>query len=417
MGVRAKKVTVTTSFTLSRTATALKRSVMRDLLALTARPGVISLAGGLPADDNLPLTQLQTCLEAVLTRDGARTLQYGPPFAPLKEQVALLMQAHGVACTPEEVFITNGNQQGLELAARLLLNEGDCAALEQFTFTGIQQAVSGRGAEILGVPTDLQTGIEIEALEAAVAAHNPKLAVIIPDFHNPLGVSVSAEKRSQIAELSQRYNLPIIEDDPYSALRFEGQATAPLKAFDETGRVIYLGSFSKMLAPALRLGWMVAPRELLPRLTVLRESLDLESSQLIQRAVTEFLARGFLPAHLAQLNAANLHKRNLMVAALERELSGLAHWTVPEGGLFIWLTLPEGVDTAELFNAALAQNVAFVPGHAFAADGHSGANCARLNFSKPTAEQIEEGVKRLAEVIKEHLAVSGVTVSSVLHQD
>lgn len=379
---------------------------MRDLLALTARPGVISFAGGLPADDNLPLVQLQTCIEAVLTRDGARALQYGPPFAPLKEQIALLMQARGVECTPEEVFITNGNQQGLELAARLLLNEGDSAALEQFTFTGIQQAVSGRGAEILAVPTDLQTGVAVEVLEAAITKHSPKLAIIIPDFHNPLGVSVSAEKRAHMAELSARYHLPIIEDDPYSALRFEGQAAAPLKAFDEAGRVIYLGSFSKMLAPALRLGWMVAPRELLPRLTVLRESLDLESSQLTQRTVAEFLARGLLTPHLAQLNAANLIKRNQMLAALERELGGLAHWTAPEGGLFIWLTLPEDMDTAELFNAALAQNVAFVPGSAFAADGASGANCARLNFSKPTLEQIDAGITRLANVIKEQITIS-----------
>lgn len=405
MEARAKKVTVTTSFTLSRTASTLKRSVMRDLLALTARPGVISLAGGLPADDHLPLSQLQTCLEAVLTRDGARALQYGPPFAPLKEQIARLMQARGVECAPDEVFITNGNQQGLELAARLLLNEGDSAALEQFTFTGIQQAVSGRGAEILAVPTDLQTGVEVEALEAAIIKHSPKLAVIIPDFHNPLGVSVSAEKRAQIVELSARHRLPIIEDDPYSALRFEGQTAAPLKAFDEAGRVIYLGSFSKMLAPALRLGWMVAPRELLPRLTVLRESLDLESSQLTQRTVAEFLARGWLTPHLAQLNAVNLHKRNGMLAALERELGGLAHWTAPEGGLFIWLTLPEGMDTAELFNTALAQDVAFVPGSAFAADGASGANCARLNFSKPSLEQIDVGITRLASVIKTHLSL------------
>jgi 2-aminoadipate transaminase len=379
---------------------------MRDLLALTARPGVISLAGGLPADDNLPLTQLQTCLEAVLTRDGARALQYGPPFAPLKEQIALLMQARGVECTPDEIFITNGNQQGLELAARLLLNDGDSAALEQFTFTGIQQAVSGRGAEVLAVPTDLQTGIEVDALEATLEQHHPKLAVIIPDFHNPLGVSVSAEKRAQIAALSARHQLPIIEDDPYSALRFDGEATAPLKAFDEAGRMIYLGSFSKMLAPALRLGWMVAPRELLPRLTVLRESLDLESSQLTQRTVAEFLARGLLTPHLAQLNAANRNKRNQMLAALERELGGLAHWTAPEGGLFIWLTLPEGVDTAELFNAALVQDVAFVPGSAFAADGTSGANCARLNFSKPTLEQIDTGITRLANVIKEQITVN-----------
>jgi 2-aminoadipate transaminase len=377
----------------------LQRSVMRDLLALTTRPGILSFAGGLPADECLPRDQIQACINAVLTRDGAKALQYGPPFAPLKEQIALYMKTRGVVCTTDDIFITSGNQQGLEIIMRVLLDSGDAALVEQFTFTGIVQATRGRGADLIPLPVDLQTGVDVAAFESALT-HHPRAAALIPDFHNPLGVSLSKAKRIRLAHLAAEHDLPLIEDDPYSALRFEGEALPPIKAYDEAGAVIYLGSFSKMLAPATRLGWMVAPRVLLPKLTVVRESLDLESSQLIQRAVAEFLARGLLAPHLAHLNAVNHTRRDAMLAALQRELGDLVHWTVPQGGLFIWLTLPAGIDTGVLFNAALEQDVAFVPGHAFAVDCNEPHNSLRLNFSNATPEKIDEGIRRLASVIK-----------------
>jgi 2-aminoadipate transaminase len=379
---------------------------MRDLMALAVSPDVISFAGGLPASDHLPLEQLRTCFDAVLTRDGARALQYGPPYVPLREWLAAYMQRRGVDCTVENIFITSGAQQGLEILARLFLDEGAPEVLEAITFTGIQQAAQGHGALVRTVPVDLKTGIDVEALETVLArSPRARLGVVIPDFHNPLGVSVPAAHRARIAELAARHQVPIVEDDPYSPLRYAGEAQRPIKAYDEAGAVIYLGSFSKMLAPAMRLGWMVAPAALVARLTVLRESIDLESSQFIQRVAVEFLTRGWLEPHLAQLNAANRERRDALFAALERELGGLVSWTRPEGGLFVWVTLPAGVDAAELFKAAVARQVAFIPGGAFAVEGGY-ANTMRLNYSNVTPANIAEGLRRLGAVLKERLAVT-----------
>ena len=391
---------------LSHAITNLKRSPMRDLLALTAnRPDLISLAGGLPADECLPLEQIQTCFDAVLTRDGARALQYGPQYAPLKEQIVHYMEKHGVICATDEIVITNGNQQGLEIIMRLLLDPGDLALVEEYTFTGIVQTTRGRGAELQPLPVDLDSGVDVDAFESALAL-KPRAAILIPDFHNPLGVSLSEAKRIRLANLAAKHSRPIIEDDPYSALRFAGEQLPPIKAYDEAGAVIYLGSFSKMLAPALRLGWIIAPRDLVPKLAVVRESIDLEASQLTQRAVAEFLARGYLAPHLAHLNATNRLRRDTMIAAFERELGGLAHWTQPEGGLFIWLTLPNEIDTQELFKAALEKNIAFVPGHAFTVNCSEPNHSMRLNFSNTPLEKIEEGIKRLATLVNEQLDVA-----------
>lgn len=388
-------------YLLSEIAATLKRSVMRDLLALVAKPNVLNLAGGLPADENLPVKQLQECFDIVLGRDGARTLQYGPAYAPLKELIAQHMHTRGVECTADDIFITNGNQQGLELCARVFLNGGERVAVEEFTFTGVLQAVQGHGAEPLGIPVSLENGMDVDELEYALGKFGPRLIVSIPDFHNPLGVSLDAGKRDRLAQLAARFEIPVVEDSPYVPLRFCGEPVPAIKAYDESDAVIYLGSFSKMISPALRLGWMVAPRSLIPRLTVLRESLDLESSQLTQRVVAEFLARGYLEPHLEQLNAANHARRDVMLNALERELQGIAEWTIPDGGLFVWLTLPEGTETEKLLHDALSQNVAFVPGFAFAADGCGGRNAMRLNFSNAPKDRIQDGIARLASVIRE----------------
>jgi 2-aminoadipate transaminase len=295
------------------------------------------------------------------------------------------------------VFITSGNQQGLSILSRLLLDHNDSAVIEQITFTGIQQVTAGRGARVLTVPTDLSSGVDLEALEDAFRQH-PRFAVLIPDFHNPLGVSLSADKRRGIAALAARYGVAIVEDDPYSPLRFAGEALPPIKAYDEAGFVFYLGSFSKMLAPAMRLGWMVAPRDLIPKIMVLRESLDLESSTLTQRAVYEFLAQGLLEPHLKRLNAVNQARCEAMMGALNEHFSDIAYWTQPQGGLFVWLTLPDNIDTWTLFEQAVARKVAYIPGSAFAVEGGF-ENTMRLNFSNAAPDNIREGVKGLAEVV------------------
>ena len=385
---------------LSTEAGTLKRSVMRELLKLTARLDVISLAGGLPASELLPLAELRECFETVLRRDGARTLQYSPMVEPLRRWICDRMRARGVACEPEQVFITNGAQQGLTILSRLFLDPGQPAVIEEITFTGIQQVTAGRGAAVRSVPTDLATGVDTDALEEAFShAPRPRLAVVIPDFHNPLGVSLTLAKRQRIAELAARYRVPVVEDDPYSALRFEGQPLPPIKAFDEAGVVFYVGSFSKTLAPSLRLGWIVAPTELIPRVTVLRESIDLESSTLIQRAVGEFVERGLMNGHLARFNAANRCRRDVLFDALVQHLGDVAGWTRPEGGLFVWVTLPEAIDTWALLEKAIEAGVAYVPGAAFAVDGGF-RNTLRLNFSNAQPELIPVAIERLARVLR-----------------
>ncbi|HLF27952.1 MAG TPA: PLP-dependent aminotransferase family protein [Anaerolineae bacterium] len=391
-------------YRLSRVATSLRRSVMRDLLNLAVSPDLISFAGGLPAAECLPLEHFRDCVDTVLRRDGARVLQYSPPFGPLREGLAATMRARGVECAAENLFITNGAQQGLTLVGRLLLDPGDTAVIEEVTFTGVRQAIEGQGAQPITIPTDLHTGVDVDALEIALASNPaPRMAILITDFHNPLGVSLSREKRERVAALAARYGVPIVEDDPYSSLRYAGADLPPIKAFDAAGAVIYVSSFSKMLAPAVRLGWLVAPVELIPKLTVLRETIDLESSGLMQRAVFEFLSRGYLEPHLARLNAVNRERQAALLGALEKHLGDVARWTTPEGGLFVWVTLPEGSDTWAMFEAALARQVAYIPGAAFAVNGGH-ANTLRLNYSNVKLEAIDEGVQRLASIVMKRAA-------------
>jgi len=381
----------------------LERSVMRELIKRTAQPGMIALSGGLPASEFLPTDALRDCVDAVLTREGGNALQYRPMYQPLLEWIAEYMGTRGVTCDPDQVFITNGNQQALTILSHLFLDQNALAVTEAITFTGIHQVTRGRGIPVRTVATDLHTGVDLEALERAFRINpTPRLAIIIPDFHNPLGVSITEEKRIQIAQLAEQYGVFIVEDDPYSPLRFTGKPLPAIKAYDTAERVFYLGSFSKMLMPAARLGWMIAPRELIPKLTVIRESIDLESSGFMQRIVAEFLQRHLLYDHLKQLNTANAFRCAAMLTALDQYMGDIATWTHPEGGLFVWLTLNDAqIDTWQLFEHALKQRVAFVPGGAFAVEGGY-HNTLRLNFSNVNEEQIEEGIKRLAAVVREY---------------
>lgn len=388
------------SFRLSRAVGRLQRSVMRDLMAMAVDPDIISLAGGLPANDCQPVEEFKECVEHVLTRDGSLALQYGPPYMPLREWIAEYMAGKGLACTPEQILITNGAQQSLAILSRLFADPGDAAVIESITFTGVKQVTAGRGLRVVSVPTDLRTGVKIEPMrEAFFSEPRPRFAVLIPDFHNPLGVSISAEKRRLIVEAAREAHVPIIEDDPYSALRFEGDPRPPLAALADGGEVMYIGSFSKMLAPAVRMGWIVLPQTLISRATVLRESIDLESSQLMQRAVAEFVGRGWLQRQLQVLNETNLRRRDLLLAALKEHLAPFgATWTHPQGGLFVWVALAGPVNTAALLKAAIERKVAFIPGFAFAVDGGS-RNTLRLNFSNVSDEKINVAVRRIAAVL------------------
>jgi 2-aminoadipate transaminase len=373
---------------------------MRDLLHLAVDPAIISMAGGLPANDFIPVSEISECLEAVLARDGAAALQYSPQSAALRAWIADYMGERGVTCTPDEVFITGGAQQGLAILSRLHLDPGDPAVVEGLTFTGVQQITSGRGAAVRTIPIDPDAGADIDALESAfLESPPPRLAVLIPNFHNPMGVSLPIEKRVRVAALVAEHGVPVVEDDPYAPMRFTGDHLPAIRSFDEAGSVFYIGSFSKMLAPAMRLGWIVAPPDLMPTITVVRESLDLESSTLIQRTVVEFLERGLMAPHLDLITAAHRERCAALLDALEEHLSDLARWNRPEGGIFAWVTLPEQIDAGDMFQEAINRKVAYIPGSVFSPDGGH-RNTMRLNFSNLSPDRIREGVARLSEVIR-----------------
>jgi DNA-binding transcriptional MocR family regulator len=386
----------------SRRAITARRSLMRELMPLTTRADIISFAGGLPAPDLFPVEDYQACVDHVLSTEGRRALQYGPIYPPLKEALVHLMRLRGVTVEADELFITNGAQQGLSVVGQLLLNPHSPVIVEQIAFTGIGQMIAERGAMPLTVETDLACGMDLDNVEYLLKLTGQVRAIIeVPDFHNPLGVSLTTANRIRLAELSQRFRTPIIEDDPYGLLRYEGENIPPVKAHDANGGIIYLGSFSKILAPGLRLGWVAAPKAVLGKLTVIKESQDLETSQLTQRAVTEFIQRGLLDAHLQRLKTAYAVRRATMLTALEREFPREARWSKPQGGIFIWVTLPERVNTWNLLPRAVEQEkIAFVPGVAFGIQGR-GQNSLRLNFSNATPEMIEEGVKRLGKIVRE----------------
>lgn len=377
----------------------MQRSVLRQMLAVVARPGILSFAGGLPAPELFPTADYSAALQHVLASDRG-ALQYGPPYRPLKRHIVRLMAQRGVACHEDQVFLTTGAQQGLDVLTRLLLDPGGEVMLEEIVYTGIQQVVAPRQPRLLPVRTDLESGIDVAGVvEYLERGARPAFLYVITDAHNPLGVSISAEKRTQLVEAAAAYGLPIIEDDPYGFLSYDERCLPPLRAGNDS-HIFYVGSFSKILAPALRLGWMVVPEALIPKLTVIKEAGDLESSALTQRAVSAYLDAGHLPAHLARLRHEYQARRDAMLAAMGREFPAGIRWTRPRAGMFIWVELAEGTDAGALLETAVErQRVAFVPGHAFALPGIPCRNFMRLNFSNCCLSDIEEGIGRLGRIL------------------
>jgi 2-aminoadipate transaminase len=385
----------------------MKRSVLRQMLAVVSHPGILSFAGGLPAAELFPTVEYAEALQQVIAEDN-RSLQYGPPFRPLKGHIVNLMGQRGVSCSEEQVFITTGAQQALNVLANLFLNHGGSVIIEELVYSGILQAIASRQPCILTVPTDLEEGMDVEAVEAhLLRGERPAFLYAISEAHNPLGVSLSSDRQQHLIQLARHYGFPIVEDDPYGFLRYEAEAALPMRALDPEW-VFYVGSFSKILAPALRLGWMIVPEMLLPKLTVIKEAYDLESSALIQRSVSAYLDAGYLPAHLQRLREAYRVRRDAMLAAIKNYFPIGARWTRPTGGMYIWVELPGQVNTAELLWTAVDEyQVAFIPGMAFwagagtteSASGGLADHCMRLNFSNCSPEMIDEGIGRLGQLL------------------
>lgn len=390
----------------------LTSSPIRELLKLTQRPEIISFAGGLPAAELFPIDAFQQASERLLSQQGQLALQYSTTqgYLPLREMIARHGERYGLRVGPENILITSGSQQALDLLGRLMIDRGDRVLIERPSYLGALQAFSVYGPEFVSLPLD-EDGVQVNGLAAAL--NRPvKYMYILPNFHNPGGVTLSQARREQLVASARRSGVPIIEDDPYGQLRYEGDHVPTLYSLDQelaastgsgSSNVIYVSSFSKVLAPGLRLAWVIGPAPLVERLELLKQAADLHTSTYCQMLAYEVSRGGFLDEHIRTLRAAYRERRDAMLAALEAHFQPGIHWTRPQGGLFLWLTLPAGLDSEVLLQAALEQNVAFVPGSAFYADGDEGRRHCRLNFSCMPPDRIEEGIRRLAGVIESEL--------------
>ena len=375
-------------------------SAIEEMLLVAARPDILSFALGLPAAELFPTDTFAQAAAHVLATDP-RALQYQPPFQPLQAHIVRLMAQRGVFCREEQVFLTAGAQQGINLLTHLLLDPGGQILTEELLYTGFRQTIQPFQPDIWAVSTDLETGMDVDMVEALLAdGARPAFIYAVTDAHNPLCVSMSLEKRIRLAALARAYQVPIVEDDPYGFLYYESPALPPLRAFDDE-RIFYIGSFSKILAPALRVGWLIVPEDLIPKLAVIKEANDLNTSTFTQRTISAYLDAGHLPGHLVALRHEYRIRRDTMLHALQTYFPPEVRWRKPATGLFIWVELPSMVDACELLQVAIAaEQVAFMPGNAFCVANHRyAAHCMRLNFSNCTPERIEEGIARLARAL------------------
>lgn len=392
----------------ARTAT---RNEIRELLKLIAKPDMISLAGGLPATESFPVKELETVVAKVLATHGATALQYGPTEGDLglrQELLGVLEHDGRTGVTVDEVLVTTASQQALDLCARVFIAPGDTVICGLPSYLGALGAFTACGARLCGVPLD-DEGMRTDLLEHRLLALRregvrPKFVYVVPDFQNPAGVTLSFARRHELLSIAREFDLLVLEDNPYRQLRYVGETPPSLGALDVDGRVITLYSFSKVFCPGLRLGYVVAHPSIIATLVLAKQPVDLCTSSFNQCIAREYIAGGHLWTRLANTRALYAHKREVMLAALGEHIDPAwgVKWTRPDGGMFVWMTLPVHLDARELFEKAVSRKVAFVVGSAFHCDG-SGRNTLRLNFSFPSVEQLQVAVKRLADSISDLL--------------
>lgn len=375
--------------------------VLSDLLALTERRDLISFAIGLPATELLPFETIGELSAEVLRDAGPAPLLHCPTegHTPLRETLARWLASRGVHATTPQVLVVSGSQQGLDLLARVFLDPGDAVVVEEPSYIGALQVFRSSRARMLGVPVD-GDGMRTDILASVLEHHRPKLIYTLPTFQNPSGAVMSLERRRHLLELAARWQVPVVEDDPYSELRYDGDALPSLKALDERGLVIYLSTFSKMLLPGLRVGYVVAPPAVLRQLVLAKQSADLHSNSFGQYVLERFVRDGCLEAHLERLRGAYRRRRDLMAAALARGSAAGIDFRVPDGGFYIWCRIPGGIDQSSLMRLAVGRGVTVLPGRAcFAAEAPE--NALRLNFTHCFEDSIGIGVEWLLEAIRE----------------
>ncbi len=380
----------------------IKGSAIRELLKLTEQPEIISFAGGLPAPELFPIEELKKVCVDVLESDGKAGLQYSPTegYIPLRKIISKRLEKVGINLGHDNILITSGSQQGLEFSAKIFVDEGDTIICESPSYLGALNAFKAYLPNFVEVEMD-EDGMKMDDLDKALK-DNPKAKFIytIPDFQNPSGITMSLERRGQIVELAEKYNVPVVEDNPYGELRFEGEKHPPIKHFDKKGMVIYLGTFSKTFAPGLRVGWVAASPEILQKYILVKQGADLQSNSLTQREVAYFIQNYDLDAHISTIIEVYKKRRDLMLDTIKKEFPDNVKYTYPNGGLFTWVTLPKGIDAAEVLKIALQEKVAFVPGGSFFPNPGN-ENHFRLNYSNMPEDRIVEGITRLGKVLKE----------------
>jgi DNA-binding transcriptional MocR family regulator len=370
-----------------------------ELGHLAERPNLLSFAQAAPAPETYPARELARALRAALADPAA--LSYGPMQgeADLRDQVSRLLLDRGIAAAPESVVITSGAQQGIDLALRALAAPDEVVLVEEPTYPGAIELAARRGQRLVGIPRD-ENGLSLAAMEAACRLYQPRVLYLVPTFHNPTGASLSAERQAALLRVARTHQLLLVEDDVYGLLAYDGPAPRPLKAADEDGRVIYVSSFSKVLAPGLRLGAIVAPAEHLAPLVAAKRSNDLISSSLLQRALADYLRRGALDVHLQRVRGLYRERRDAMLAALERCLAGCT-WTRPAGGLSVWVSLPDGIAEREFYREAVEHGVGVAPGKAFFPQPQTRA-FVRLSFGSHPPRQIEQAISMLGRLLRDH---------------
>jgi 2-aminoadipate transaminase len=385
----------------ARRTNLIKASEIREILKVTERPEVISFAGGLPAPELFPVEEMKAVCEAVLNEDGRRALQYSTTegYQPLRELVANRMKQAGIDATDNNILIVTGSQQGLDLTGKVFLDEDDVVICESPTYLAAINAFKTYLPKFVEIAMDDQ-GMIMAELEAALKKNRKaKFIYTVPDFQNPTGRTMSVDRRKKLIELANQYDLLILEDNPYGELRFAGDKVPPVKSFDTEGRVIYQSTFSKVLTPGVRVGWLCASPDILQKYVIFKQSADLHTNTLAQMQVTKFIELYDLEVHIERIRKVYKLRRDLMIEAIKTEFPHGVKYTQPAGGLFLWVELPVWMNAREVLVRCLDNNVAFVPGGAFFPNGGN-ENTLRLNFSNMSEERIVEGIGRIGRLIK-----------------
>lgn len=382
----------------------IKPSAIRELAKLIQDPEIISFAGGVPAPELFPIEEMSSISSSIIRNAGRKALQYSSTegVLELRKCIADRMRKFNVSCTAENILITSGSQQGLEFSGKLFIDDEDVIICENPSYVGALNAFSSYNPTFVSVPMD-ENGMIIEKLEEILKQYpDAKFIYTIPNYQNPTGVSLSTERKKKLIKISNKYNIPIIEDNPYLELQFDEKESFPIKSYDDNDQVIYLGSFSKTFCPGLRIGWIIASTDIVRKYTLIKQGADLHVNTLAQMEVAEFIKNYDYNSHIKKIKATYKNRRDIMIESINKYFPSNIKYTKPDGGMFIWVELPMGINTEIIFRKALDKKVAFVPGEPFFSKKGT-KNCFRLNYATMQEKLIIKGVKRLGQVLKEAL--------------